>query len=136
MVTEVLAILEEQRRSRDFDVQIEESKTWFAPMRSSPPAIHNSIAVGSTRSLHTIVGHLRFLHRLVEFQVCLIEFVIAQHESLTKAQRARANEAHPDSAASEDPAEKTRRSLDLSLSTNRIRLEQIDELIYRITPQI
>ena len=136
MITEVSAILEEQRRSRDLDVQIEESKTGFAPMRFSPPTNHNSIAVGSTRSLHTVLGHLRFLHRLAEFQVCLIEFVIAQHESLSKVQRARANEAHPDSAAAEDSAEKTRRSLDLSLSSNRTRLRQINELIYRITAQI
>ncbi|KAL8877625.1 MAG: hypothetical protein Q9198_004390 [Flavoplaca austrocitrina] len=136
IITEVSAILEEQRRNRDLDVQIEESKTGFAPMRSSPPANHNSIAVGSTRSLHTVLGHLRFLHRLAEFQVCLIEFVIAQHESLTKVRKARANEAHSDSAAAEDSAEKTRRSLDLSLSSNRTRLRQINELIYRITAQI
>ncbi|KAL8846032.1 MAG: hypothetical protein Q9221_008845 [Calogaya cf. arnoldii] len=136
IVAEVSAMLEEERRGRDLDVQVEESKTGFAPMRSMPPSNANSIAIDSTRSLHTVLGHLRFLHRLVDFQVCLIEFLIPQHESLTQIRISKSYASQSDPATIEDFAEKTRRSLNLTLSSTRTRLKQIDELIYRITAQI
>ncbi|KAL8652919.1 MAG: hypothetical protein Q9226_004060 [Calogaya cf. arnoldii] len=136
IVAEVSAMLEEERRGRDLDVQAEESKTGFAPMRSIPPTNANSIAIGSTRSLHTVLGHLRFLHRLVDFQVCLIEFMTPQHESLTRIRISKCHESQNDPATIEDFAEKTRRILNLTLSSTRTRLKQIDELIYKITAQI
>ncbi|KAL8728687.1 MAG: hypothetical protein Q9166_005251 [cf. Caloplaca sp. 2 TL-2023] len=134
IIAEMSAIFEEERRTRDREVQVEESRTGFAPMRSSAAANPSSI-IGSTRSLHTVAGHLQFLHRAVDFQICLMEFLVQHHENLTKMCQ-KANEISDVSAAIEASAEKTRRSLDLTISCTRTRLRQIKELIYRITAQI
>ena len=136
MVAEISALFEEERRLRDREVQAEESKTGFAALRVHYSSGLQNLTMGSTRNLHTVAGHLQFLKRAVNFQIGLIEFLIMQHEKLTEIRKSRSLKSLDDLAAIEGSAEKTQRSLHLTLSSTRHRLNQVVELTYRIAAQI
>ena len=136
MVAEMSVLMEKERCIRDREVQAEECKTGFTPLRIDPSLILDSFEMGSTRSLHALAGRLNFLQRVVDFQIGLVEFLISQHEKLTGVRKSRSSESPDDLAAIEVSAEKTRRSLDQTLSFTRNRLQQISGLTYRINTQI
>ncbi|KAL8754573.1 MAG: hypothetical protein Q9184_005073, partial [Pyrenodesmia sp. 2 TL-2023] len=92
VIAEMSNLFEEERRIRDREVQDEEVKTGFAPMRTFT-SNRNNFTMGSTRSLHLVAGHLRFLQRAVEFQICLSEFLLSQHETITLTRKSRLTKA-------------------------------------------
>ena len=136
IIAELSTLLEEDRRFRDREVQAEEGKTGFAPMRVTPSLKLDNFARGSTRSLHLVATELQFLQRAVDFQIGLIDFLISQHDKLTTIRKSKFANSLDDQAAIEVATERTRRSLDLTLSSTRTRLKQIMDLTYRITAQI
>ena len=136
MIAEMSALFEEERRLRDREVQAEENRTGFAALRVHYSSGVQNLTMSSTRNLHTIAGHLQFLKRAVNFQIGLIEFLMMQHKKLAGIRKSRSRESLDDLAAIEESVEKTQRSLDLTLSSTRHRLDQIVELTYRIAAQI
>ena len=136
MVAEMSVLAEKERCNRDREVQAEECKTGFTPLRVNTSLILDSFDMGSTRSLHALAGRLHFLQRVVDFHIGLVEFLISQHENLTVLRKSRFNESLDDLAAIEASAEKTRRSLALTLSSTRNGLQQMLVLTYRTNTQI
>ena len=149
---EIFAIYEDERQDKDREVQAAEMQSGVCPMVtvsshpvngviispkvtvSSHPA--NGVIINSTKGLHFLAGRLHFLERKVDFLASCLEFLLQQHEKLTEFRSSELQGKTDELGILAVSAEKTRRSLDLSLSFATNGRQQISLLIYRILTQV